>query len=608
MKKKTGFFGKIFKRKPQEEQINTNDANVTVDEAPEQSQDVALQHNSPIDSASENQNDLTVENNASNAELQENSTQHEKPYDHSAKDAHETSAKLEDAINQPENLDAASNDNVVLDKTTNTVEYGETDTTANKEDYAAQDSEINSTLTDDVLNSVSGSPEDDNNTVNIAEVNQAEELIKPVSSVEDQENSVEPLPEKSDTIAQTVEQVETLETPKEQLESSKEQSKAPEEQLVDINKQLNSSAEQLDATNPEVLENSINAAESQKQEKFTEEDNSAIIKNTPDEFIQEPSKDNSNQIATQQSTTKPKSSWFSKLIVKLNKVKDTFGSGLFSIFHGRKIDDALYEEIEDTLLMADLGVETTNKFITELKNIAHRNKLTTGDELYNVIQQVMEEILLAVDTPLTLQENEPTVILVVGVNGVGKTTTIAKLAAKYKKAGKNVLLGACDTFRAAAVEQLIDWGTRLDIPVVSGQENADSASVAYSTMLEAKKTNADVVLLDTAGRLHNKEHLMRELEKISRTVGKLNHNAPHETIIVLDASTGQNAVSQVRIFNEALHLTGIILTKMDGTAKGGIIFSLVNLFKLPIYLIGIGEGSDDLNNFSAKEFIKALFQ
>ncbi|MFI3256007.1 MAG: signal recognition particle-docking protein FtsY [Psittacicella sp.] len=302
-----------------------------------------------------------------------------------------------------------------------------------------------------------------------------------------------------------------------------------------------------------------------------------------------------------------KKSWLSKFTSKISSTKDKIKTQLVSALRGRVIDEDLYEELEEILLLADIGIETTSKLIADLELKARKLGVKNSEDLYNILKEDLNLILQANTKSLELS-NTPEIILVIGVNGAGKTTTIGKLASKYKSQNKKVVLGACDTFRAAAVEQLKSWGNRLEVDVINGADNSDSAAVAYNTITQAQKIGADVIILDTAGRLHNKENLMRELEKISRVVKKLVPEAPHETVLVLDSTTGQNAVSQVKIFNESLKLTGIILTKLDGTAKGGIIFSLMNLFQLPIYYIGLGESVDDLQEFNAADFIAALFE
>ena len=278
------------------------------------------------------------------------------------------------------------------------------------------------------------------------------------------------------------------------------------------------------------------------------------------------------------------------------------------MFKGKKIDDELFEELEEQLIVADIGVDTTLKIIDSLTVQADRKQLKDADALYSLLKNELSNIIEEVEKPLVIDETKsPYVILMVGVNGVGKTTTIGKLAKQYQQQGKSVMLAAGDTFRAAAVEQLQVWGDRNNIPVIAQQTGSDSASVLFDAMDAAKARGADILIADTAGRLQNKDHLMDELSKVVRIMRKKDATAPHEIMLTIDASTGQNAISQVNLFNQAVGLTGITLTKLDGTAKGGIIFSIADKFKLPIRFIGTGEGIDDLREFNAKEFIDALF-
>lgn len=302
-----------------------------------------------------------------------------------------------------------------------------------------------------------------------------------------------------------------------------------------------------------------------------------------------------------------KEGFFVRLKRSLVKTKQNLGSGFIGLFRGKKIDDDLFEELEEQLLIADVGVETTSKIITSLTQHASRKQLKDAEALYGKLKEEMSEILTKVEQPLDVGGKNPYVILMVGVNGVGKTTTIGKLARQFQAEGKSVMLAAGDTFRAAAVEQLQVWGERNRIPVVAQHTGADSASVIYDAVQAAKARGIDVLLADTAGRLQNKAHLMEELKKIVRVMKKLDDQAPHEVMLTLDASTGQNAVSQAKLFNEAVGLTGITLTKLDGTAKGGVIFAIADQFEIPIRYIGVGEGIEDLRPFKADDFIEALF-
>ena len=300
--------------------------------------------------------------------------------------------------------------------------------------------------------------------------------------------------------------------------------------------------------------------------------------------------------------------FFSRLLKGLVKTKQNIGAGFRSFLLGKKIDDELFEELEEQLLIADIGVPTTTKIINNLTQHATRQQLQSADTLYQQLKLEMGEILKPVAQPLRIDTSKrPYVILMVGVNGVGKTTTIGKLARKFQMEGKSVMLAAGDTFRAAAVEQLQVWGERNHIPVVAQSTGSDSASVIFDAMQSAAARNIDVLIADTAGRLQNKNNLMDELKKIVRVMKKYDESAPHEIMLTLDAGTGQNAISQAKLFNEAVGLTGISLTKLDGTAKGGVIFAIADQFNLPIRYIGVGEKIEDLREFNAEEFIDALF-
>jgi fused signal recognition particle receptor len=303
-----------------------------------------------------------------------------------------------------------------------------------------------------------------------------------------------------------------------------------------------------------------------------------------------------------------KEGFFSRLKKGLLKTRVNIGAGFSSIFSGKKIDDDLFEELETQLLTADLGVDTTMKLIDRLTDGANRKQLKDGDALYELMKQEMASMLKTAEQPLIIPaEKKPFVILMVGVNGVGKTTTIGKLAKQFQNEGKSVMLAAGDTFRAAAVEQLQVWGERNSIPVIAQHTGADSASVVFDAFQAAKARNVDVLIADTAGRLQNKDNLMQELEKIARVMKKIDPDAPHEVMLTIDAGTGQNAISQVNLFNQCVGLTGITLSKLDGTAKGGVIFAVADKFNIPIRYIGVGEGIDDLRSFKSDDFIDALF-
>ena len=303
-------------------------------------------------------------------------------------------------------------------------------------------------------------------------------------------------------------------------------------------------------------------------------------------------------------------SFWTRMKQGLGKTRKGLGKGLADLLVGAKeIDDEIFEEIETQLLVADVGVEATDVIIEALTGQVSREELVDADALYESLQNELRKLLVPVDQPLKIDaDKKPYVILMVGVNGVGKTTTIGKLACRFKAEGKNVMLAAGDTFRAAAVEQLQVWGERNDIPVVAQHTGADSASVVYDAVQAAQSRGADVLIADTAGRLHTRGNLMEELTKVTRVMKKLIPDAPHEVLLVLDAGTGQNAIQQAEQFRDAAGVTGLALTKLDGTAKGGILFALAKRTGLPIRFIGVGERLEDLRPFHAEEFVQALFE
>ncbi|WP_440467978.1 signal recognition particle-docking protein FtsY [Pseudomonas sp. YH-1] len=316
------------------------------------------------------------------------------------------------------------------------------------------------------------------------------------------------------------------------------------------------------------------------------------------------------QLAKPTASEPAKIGFFARLKQGLSKTSASLGEGMASLFLGKKaIDDDLLDEIETRLLTADVGVEATTTIVQNLTKRVARKELADSEALYKALQEELAGLLRPVEQPLTITtDKQPYVILVVGVNGVGKTTTIGKLAKKLQLDGKKVMLAAGDTFRAAAVEQLQVWGERNNIAVIAQHTGADSASVIFDAVQAAKARGVDVLIADTAGRLHTKDNLMEELKKVRRVIGKLDETAPHEVLLVLDAGTGQNAINQAKQFNNAVELTGLALTKLDGTAKGGVIFALAKQFGLPIRYIGVGEGIDDLRTFEADAFVRALFE
>lgn len=304
----------------------------------------------------------------------------------------------------------------------------------------------------------------------------------------------------------------------------------------------------------------------------------------------------------------PKKGLFSRLREGLSKTGDALTDGMGAMVLGKKkIDEDVLEELETRLLMADVGMEATQRIINDLTQRTSRNELNDVDALMKALHTEMTQILHPVAKPLEIDTTQtPTVILMIGINGAGKTTTIGKLAKKFQNQGKSVMLAAGDTFRAAAVEQLQVWGERNNIPVIAQGTGSDSASVIYDAMESAKARNIDILLADTAGRLHTQTNLMEELKKVKRVMQKIDPNAPHEVMLIVDASIGQNALAQAKEFNNALGLTGITVTKLDGTAKGGILFAIAEQVGIPVRFIGVGESIDDLQEFDANEFTSAL--
>ncbi len=314
------------------------------------------------------------------------------------------------------------------------------------------------------------------------------------------------------------------------------------------------------------------------------------------------------QSGLQEPAPQEKKGFFGRIKAGLRRTSEILNTDVVDLLKGKAIDDELLEELETQLLMADVGMDATEEIIQRLTDRVSRKELADGDALYKALKEELATLLQPCEASLEVSaERAPYVIMVVGVNGVGKTTTIGKLAKRLQSEGKSVMLAAGDTFRAAAVEQLQVWGERNNVPVVAQHTGADSASVVFDAIQSGQAKGVDVVICDTAGRLHNKDNLMEELKKVRRVSAKLDEAAPHEVLLVLDAGTGQNALNQVDIFREAAGVTGLALTKLDGTAKGGIIFALAKKYALPVRFIGVGEGVDDLQPFEAQSFVRALF-
>jgi fused signal recognition particle receptor len=291
----------------------------------------------------------------------------------------------------------------------------------------------------------------------------------------------------------------------------------------------------------------------------------------------------------------------------LQKTRSMLQGRLGALFSRRRFDDDFYDELEEILIGADVGLQTSLELVEKLRENVQKGRISEPEQVVDLLKEMLLDILGKETVPLAVSEEKPMVILMLGVNGVGKTTTIGKLAARYRKEGKNTLLVAGDTFRAAAIEQLEIWAKRSKSDLIKHQQNADPAAVIFDGIAAAKARGSDLVLCDTAGRLHNKANLMEELKKIYRVIGKALPGAPHEVLLVLDATTGQNALAQAKVFNEAANLTGIVLTKLDGTAKGGIVVAVARELQLPVKLVGVGESIDDLQPFDPQEYVEGLF-
>jgi fused signal recognition particle receptor len=362
------------------------------------------------------------------------------------------------------------------------------------------------------------------------------------------------------------------------------------------------------------------AAESQQNVEQAQEEKPEPIKSTtPEPVVSEPVVDDSivdepvvqePVAATPKKSKEEKKGFFGRMASGLSKTRSNLTDGLAGILLGKKeIDEDMMEDLETQLIMADVGVEATQEIIDRLTKRVTRKELRDSDALYEALIEELQDMLAVSQKPLVIDSSKkPYVILMVGINGVGKTTTIGKLAKQFQARGKSVMLAAGDTFRAAAVEQLQVWGERNDVPVVAQHTGADSASVLFDAVQAATSRGVDVLIADTAGRLHNKDNLMQELEKVVRVMKKIDDTAPHEVMLVLDAGTGQNAINQTKHFLQSVGVTGLTLTKLDGTAKGGIIFALAKQFGLPVRYIGVGEQIDDLRPFNADDFTRALFR
>ena len=444
--------------------------------------------------------------------------------------------------------------------------------------------------------------EENQNEENISEkVNDTEKTAEEVKESAGTEalNTESSKTEQSESESSVEKSNETEQTQKEQTSDSKEEQpqniaakevKAEPEVEVTEDKEIPEVSDTLE-TKTEVTKDAVQ----EKTEQF-ESEAAPVEADVPAE--EEKTSDKAEE-------TKVKRSFFERL----KRTRENLALGIGALVSGKKIDEDLYEELETSLLTADLGVETTTRIIEKLREESKLRELKDASALKNNLKNILKDILKPCAIPLEVKRTNdlPFVILMVGVNGAGKTTTIGKLALKYKEQGKSVMLAAGDTFRAAAVEQLKEWGVRTNTPVVSQPTGSDSASVIYDALTSAKAHNTDVLICDTAGRLQNKDNLMEELKKIVRVMKKIDENVPNEVMLVLDSTTGQNAVSQMKIFGEAVNVSGLVLTKLDGTAKGGVIFALADKFKVPVRYVGIGESKEDLRVFDVDHFVDALF-
>ncbi|WP_291255382.1 signal recognition particle-docking protein FtsY [Fusobacterium sp.] len=390
---------------------------------------------------------------------------------------------------------------------------------------------------------------------------------------------------------------ESLKVAEVEIDELLEKSQESEEEKEEIQ-----SSVEAENDTPKIEEENIE----EKKEDVNIEQTDGDIDNKIDEQVEEPKKE--VEKVEIEEVKEEKKGFFASLKDKLFKSREGLFGTLKSFILGRSvIDDEMYEELEDILVQSDIGMDMTLKIVKELEKEVKRRGVKDPKEVYPVLREVMEGFLIKEDNEIHIEDGKLNVILVVGVNGVGKTTTIGKLASKYVKEGKKVILGAGDTFRAAAIEQLEEWANRSGAEIVKSTQGSDPGAVVFDTLAAAQSRGADIAIIDTAGRLHNKNNLMKELEKIHHIIKKKLGDQKYESILVIDGTTGQNALNQAKVFNEVTELTGFIITKLDGTAKGGIVFSISEELKKPIKFIGVGEKIEDLRKFEAKEYIQAIF-
>ena len=465
------------------------------------------------------------------------------------------------------------------------------------------------------------------------EENKNEDVVEAVVSTDDEVEVVEESVDETETIAEEVSEIEEIEDTVEKeevdVENTVEEIKEEEQAVVEEVKEVENAVEKVEnevEENPtesttegiveEVTKENDTTVEEVEIKEITTEENNVVEKTEVEEAVQEIPEENvepveveeTEEVAVEEQPTeeeKPKG-FFAKIKAGLSKTRNNIISSVENVLSAfTKIDEDLYEELEEALIMADIGVETSLYIIEKLREKVKDEKIHDPAEVKGAIIRVITEILEEDDEPFELPH--PSVVLVIGVNGVGKTTTIGKLTHNYMENGKTVLLAAADTFRAAAIDQLQVWADRNNAQLIKHQENSDPGAVVYDAVQAAKARNTDVLICDTAGRLHNKKNLMEELRKISKIVNKEYPDAKVETLLVLDATTGQNALQQAKLFKEVADITGLVLTKLDGTAKGGIVLAIKHEMNIPVRYIGVGEQMDDLQEFNSKDFAKALF-
>ncbi|CDC20752.1 signal recognition particle receptor FtsY [Eubacterium sp. CAG:274] len=463
--------------------------------------------------------------------------------------------------------------------------------------------------------------------------NQNEDVVEAVVSTDDEVEVVEESVDETETIAEEVSEIEEIEDTVEKeevaVENTVEEIKEEEQAVVEDVKEVENAVEKVEneveenhtestteGIVEEVTKENDTTVEEVEIKEITTEENNVVEKTEVEEAVQEIPEENvepveveeTEEVAVEEQPTeeeKPKG-FFAKIKAGLSKTRNNIISSVENVLSAfTKIDEDLYEELEEALIMADIGVETSLYIIEKLREKVKDEKIHDPAEVKGAIIRVITEILEKDDEPFELPH--PSVVLVIGVNGVGKTTTIGKLTHNYMENGKTVLLAAADTFRAAAIDQLQVWADRNNAQLIKHQENSDPGAVVYDAVQAAKARNTDVLICDTAGRLHNKKNLMEELRKISKIVNKEYPDAKVETLLVLDATTGQNALQQAKLFKEVADITGLVLTKLDGTAKGGIVLAIKHEMNIPVRYIGVGEQMDDLQEFNSKDFAKALF-